>query len=127
MQSVIEKLREVTPEVYHKLNYKQEVVYPYIVYEYSSELDTSCSDFIFLSLRIHDKGTSPKGTIELERSIRRRLNGLIFSDDEAYYMVKFNSTNTLPLLDEHIQRLDVEYDVKVYHKYPDELKVEHGV
>lgn len=129
MKSIVDKLKEVTPEVFYRLNYNLDnnvKRYPYIVYDYSTELDSTYSDFVFLSLHLHDKNTSPIQIFQLEKEIRKKLNGLMFDDDTAYYICRFNSINTPPLIDEWIQRLDVEYDIQVYYKHPEELRIENG-
>lgn len=113
---ITKELKEITPEVFHRYNYKQKVRYPYITFSIGYTPESLARKTYTILLNLFDYDTSPKNVLKLEDQINKRF------DHSSYRGEKFNARTRvvrsieINTQDYKIIRKDIEIQMKFDEK-----------
>lgn len=116
MRLLNEELRKVTSESFHVINRKQEVVYPYLTYDFDAVNLEENIDGIYVDLDIFDNNSSYLNIIRLEDKLKKQLKGSKQLTDDLHVRFYYQGSNKIPTLDEKIKRRQSVYRLRVAYK-----------
>lgn len=106
-------LRAIYPETYHEKNRKEEVVYPYAVFDLDSENIERNQEGFYVDIDIFDFDASYTDIFQIEEDFK---DGLIFKREispDFNFIFSFLGSNKVPTADENIKRRTLRFYVKV--------------
>lgn len=111
-----QELRKVTSESFHAVNRKQEVIYPYLTYDFDVTNLEDNIDGIYIDVDVFDNNSSYLDIIRLEDELKRQLKGKKKLTDDLHIRFYYQGSNKIPTLDENIKRRQSVYRLRVAYK-----------
>lgn len=109
---LMKTMQGVTTEVFHFINRKQTVEYPYITFTNTSTPEDEIRDIHRFELNLFDYGTSREALMVLEESIRQTFDRQSFIEEDVIIHSRKGIANDIPTGDDTIQRRDIELIIK---------------
>ena len=111
-----EELRKITSESFHAVNRKQEVIYPYLTYDFDAVSLEDDIDGFYLDLDIFDNNPNYMNIIRLEDKLKQQLKGIKKLTDELHVRFYYQGSNKIATLDDQIKRRQSVYRLRVFYK-----------
>lgn len=100
------EMKQVNQESYHKMNYKKELIFPYLTYQIHTDkvLDFDTRTIIDVEIDMFDEGKTNIKLLDLESQLSNNFDRKIFKLEDKIVRVRVGSCNDIPTVIENIQR-----------------------
>ena len=104
---------KVISESFHEKNRKDEVIYPYLTYQYDSEGLNNHSDTIGIEFDVFDFSTSYERVLKSESDLKRHFNSFKKLTDDVYMRFRFVGSTPVPTGSDNVQRRNIRINCKI--------------
>ncbi len=108
-----QQLRLINQESYHKWNWSETVVYPYLVYSYTANQTDEIRNTFNVTINMFEHDLSDEKLLDLESDIRNQLDRTKHILDEAIAHVRVNQSMDIDTLDDKLKRREIQLTVKL--------------
>lgn len=108
-----EQLRLISPESYHKWNWSETVVYPYLVYSYTADQTDEIRNTFEVTINMFEHSLSDEKLLELESDIRNQLDRTKHILDDYIAHIRVKQSMDIDTQDEKLKRREIKLTVKL--------------
>lgn len=113
LKELNQQFRLVVPESYHERNNKATVVYPYVTYDFDSEVIERNVDGFYVDVDMFDNNSSYIDIFQIEEALKTHFKDNRKLTDDFFIRFNFLRSNKIPTGDDNIKRRNLQFYCKI--------------